>query len=101
MEISIGIRLNCEVSKDDEVNAYVSCCPSLDVCSQGDTEQEATENLDEAIYLFLSSCYDRGTLNKVLKDCGFTQDITSNKAKPSFVLREPLQHDAQTAIATY
>jgi predicted RNase H-like HicB family nuclease len=35
-----------------EGNGYVSLCPELDIASQGDTVQEARENLREALELF-------------------------------------------------
>lgn len=35
-----------------EGNAYVSLCPQLDIASQGNTVQEARENLQEALELF-------------------------------------------------
>ncbi|KAF0127253.1 MAG: hypothetical protein FD189_321 [Elusimicrobia bacterium] len=34
---------------------YVALCPELDVVSQGNTTEEAIENLKEAIELFLKS----------------------------------------------
>jgi predicted RNase H-like HicB family nuclease len=34
-------------------DGYVSLCPELDVASQGDTIQEARDNLVEAVALFL------------------------------------------------
>ena len=36
-----------------EGSGYVSLCPQLDIASQGDTVQEARENLREALELFL------------------------------------------------
>lgn len=56
--------------KKDEVG-FVSHCPEFDIYSQGDTEESAKKNLKEAIFLFFQSCYDRGTLLDVLKDCGY------------------------------
>jgi predicted RNase H-like HicB family nuclease len=38
-----------------EGTAYVSLCPELDIASQGDTVQEARENLREALELFFES----------------------------------------------
>ena len=35
-----------------EGNGYVSLCPELDVASQGDTIEQARENLQEALELF-------------------------------------------------
>ncbi|MDG4555727.1 MAG: type II toxin-antitoxin system HicB family antitoxin [Candidatus Competibacter sp.] len=38
-----------------EGNDYVSLCPQLDIASQGDTVQEARENLREALELFFEA----------------------------------------------
>jgi predicted RNase H-like HicB family nuclease len=38
-----------------EGNGYVSLCPELDIASQGDTVQEAKENLREALELFFET----------------------------------------------
>jgi predicted RNase H-like HicB family nuclease len=36
-----------------EGDGYVSLCPELDIASQGDTVEQAKQNLTEAIELFL------------------------------------------------
>lgn len=66
------IQIEKKVWHDPETGLYVSHCFPLDVCSQGDTEEEAANNLNEAIQIFLSTCYEMGTLNEVLKECGLT-----------------------------
>lgn len=38
-----------------EGDGYVSLCPQLDIASQGDTVQEARENLREALELFFET----------------------------------------------
>ncbi len=38
-----------------EGNGYVSLCPQLDIASQGDTIQEARENLREVLELFFEA----------------------------------------------
>lgn len=38
-----------------EGNGYISFCPEVDVASQGDTVQEASANLREAVELFFES----------------------------------------------
>ena len=63
-----------------EGNYFVSWCYPLDVSSQGKTREEAIKNLGEAIRLFITSCYERGTLDRVLKDCGFIA-FTETKSK--------------------
>jgi len=45
----------------------VARCPILDVASQGETEAKARANLEEALSLFFVSCFERGTLDLVLK----------------------------------
>jgi predicted RNase H-like HicB family nuclease len=38
-----------------EEDGYVSLCPELDIASQGDTIEEARENLREALELFFET----------------------------------------------
>ena len=38
-----------------EGNGYVSLCPELDIASQGDSIEEARENLIEALELFFET----------------------------------------------
>ncbi|MCE5311826.1 MAG: type II toxin-antitoxin system HicB family antitoxin [Nitrospiraceae bacterium] len=38
-----------------EGNGYVSLCPELDIASQGDSVEEARNNLKEAIELFFET----------------------------------------------
>ena len=66
------IPIEQKVWNDLETGLYVSHCDPLDVCSQGETEEEAINNLNEAIQVFLSTCYEMGTLNEVLIECGLT-----------------------------
>ena len=42
-----------------ENNGYVSLCPELDIASQGDSVEEARDNLREAIELFLNLLHHR------------------------------------------
>jgi predicted RNase H-like HicB family nuclease len=56
---------------------FVASCNMLDVHSQGETEKKAFENLKEALELFLISCFERGTLEAVLKECGFAPSKTA------------------------
>jgi len=67
--IILNIQLSFEIAKKEKW--YVASCPALDVFSQGETEKQAENNLKEALCLFLTSCIEMGTLNAVLKECGF------------------------------
>ena len=53
------------VEKDTEAGGYVIYCPTLKGCvSQGETEQEALENIKDAIKTYLDSVEDLKRLNK-------------------------------------
>jgi predicted RNase H-like HicB family nuclease len=58
MKNSIGYTMHFKVvlEEDEEVGGYVVSCPSLPGCfSQGDTMDEALENIKEAIQACLES----------------------------------------------
>lgn len=56
------------IKKKDYVVAY---CPEMDIYSQGDNEDEARRNLDEAVHILLDETSKTGTLAEVLKDSGY------------------------------
>ncbi len=43
---------------EQEGGAFVALCPELDIASQGATVEEATDNLKEAVEVFLSAADD-------------------------------------------
>jgi len=50
------MRFKVILEKDEEVGGYIVSCPSLPGCySQGDTVEEALENIKEAIQACLES----------------------------------------------
>lgn len=81
----ITFSMNIPVDVNREGEMYISCCPPLDVYSQGSTEDEAIRNLIEACQVFVESCFERGTLEQVLKDCGFSptrkKPVQNNKMR--------------------
>ena len=42
----------------EEDGGFVSLCPELDIASQGDTVEEALQNLKEAVEMFLEAAPD-------------------------------------------
>ena len=46
-------QLTAIIEREDD--GYVSLCPELDIASQGDTIEEARENLREALELFFKT----------------------------------------------
>ena len=58
----------CSIKRED--GFHVASCSPLDVHSQGESASEAKSNLAEAIQLFVETCIEQGTLDKVLADAG-------------------------------
>lgn len=71
MEITVQFSAKLPVKFTKKRKWVLASCPILDVHSQGETENKARKNLAEALSLFFVSCFERGTLDSVLKDCGF------------------------------
>jgi len=57
-----------------EGDGYVSLCPELDIASQGDTVEEARENLKEALELFFE-CASPDEVERRLCDDVFVTQI--------------------------
>lgn len=67
--VTFQLYLRAVFSEED--GWIVACFPDIDVASQGKTREEAVHNLIEATQLFVESCYERGSLDEMLKACGF------------------------------
>jgi predicted RNase H-like HicB family nuclease len=80
MEVAIEFKLPMRVQKKG--NWFVSSCPALDVVSQGRTKAEAEQNLADALYSFLISCYEAETLEKVLHEAGFVRSAATQRTHP-------------------
>jgi predicted RNase H-like HicB family nuclease len=67
--VEIKVKLRCFARFDGE--RWISRCPSLDLYSQGGTEEEATASLKEAVELWMESCLERETLPRALRELGW------------------------------
>ena len=92
MQIGIEFRLPAKIRKKGKW--YVSSCASLDVHSQGHTREEARQNLIDALDFFLESCFERGTLEEVLRDAGFVPGGAYRRAKR----RRPLKDEESVKV---
>ena len=54
-----------------EGDCYVGLCRELDVSSFGDSPEDASDSLQEAVELFLEGCEELGTLDEVLEESSF------------------------------
>jgi predicted RNase H-like HicB family nuclease len=91
--MQIGFKLPFEIKKEDDW--YIASCPVLDVHSQGKTEKQAKKNLVEALYLFLISCFQRGTIDDVLKECGFEPGHSMKKPDGTKYLNVEIPFDVK------
>jgi len=66
MQGSMEFNLPAQVKKKGEW--FISSCNLLDVHSQGHTREQAERNLQDAVATYLLSCYERGTLEVVLRE---------------------------------
>jgi len=68
-----GLAGNIPIQIFPEAGGYVSSCPALGVASQGDTRDEAEENLKGALVMFFEELIRAGSLDEVLKECGWAR----------------------------
>jgi len=47
------MQFTATVKKDNETGLYVAWCPELDIASQGESVEDALNNLKEALELYL------------------------------------------------
>ena len=67
------MRINFTTQIWQEGNLFVSYAPELDISSCGKTVEEAEAHLQEAVEGFVEAAQDRGTLEEVLEEAGFTR----------------------------
>jgi predicted RNase H-like HicB family nuclease len=56
-----------------EGNGYVSLCPELDIASQGETIEEARNNLQEALELFFEAASKEEIKDRLREEVYITQ----------------------------
>jgi predicted RNase H-like HicB family nuclease len=56
-----------------EGNGYVSLCPELDIASQGDTIEQARDNLKEALELFFETASPEEIKQRLHEEIYLTQ----------------------------
>ena len=86
--ITVQFNLHLPASVTKKRKWFVASCPILDVHSQGETEEQAKKNLAEALALFFISCHERGTLDAILKECGFMPLYPSSPPKKMSLIPE-------------
>ncbi len=74
------IKIEVQFIKEEEM--FVAFSPALDLSSCGETFEEAQDNFEEAVNIFLEECSKDGTLSDVLESLGWKK---INKPSPRWV----------------
>ena len=91
MRIEVNFEVVLPFAVKREGKWYISGCPILDVYSQGTTQKKAVTNLVEALQVFLLSCFERGALDQVLRDCGFKPAPGARLQPPKRAARKSIE----------
>jgi predicted RNase H-like HicB family nuclease len=67
------MRKQLTVIIEREGDGYVSLCPELDIASQGDSIEEARDNLKEAVELFFDTASDTEIRSRLHEEVYVTQ----------------------------
>lgn len=71
MRALLNFELKVPVDVYNGSAAFIARCPIFDVSSQGKTPAKAKKNLVDALTLFVTICSEMGTLDEVMRECGF------------------------------
>ena len=77
------IEFNIRVKYKREGDVIVAVCDDLGVYTQGETQEEAEENLKEAVALFVESANEMGTLFDILTESGIVPIKKDKPRKPT------------------
>jgi predicted RNase H-like HicB family nuclease len=84
VEITIN-KVEVAIRHDDDADVFVGFCPRFKVYSQGETQEEALEAVGSAVALRLSTAFEHGRINTILRQAGFERIAKSSNgsAPPS------------------
>lgn len=99
MRALANIQLKLPFVMEKEGDVFVASCPILDIVSQGSNHDDALQNLNEALILFIETCFDMGTLEDVLKSCGFKPDGQDDESQIQDMLDVLVPLTAQNATS--
>ena len=71
-QIDLWYRLQAAIREDRQTKSYVAYCPTIDLYSAGRTRVKAKQALKAAAVTYVRICHERGILNSVLQEKGFT-----------------------------
>lgn len=71
MQNEVKVSVNLQVALRLDGDTWVGVCPSLDLASQGETEDLALQAVTDAVEVWFESCLERGVLAQALEASGF------------------------------
>jgi predicted RNase H-like HicB family nuclease len=82
--------------REEPEGGYSAICTNLEIASQGDTVDEALENVREAVELYLESAKELNMTDEVLDKLG----LTKNDLKNGKILSKSFKTEIQVKITT-
>ena len=93
MKATFTSSISFPIDVKNENRYHLASCSVLDVWACGKTQQGAVNNLKETLQVFLAYCFEHGTLEMVLKGCGFTtlkRTLCQDSTHPIYEIDVPL-----------
>ena len=79
MSGTIDIKISLTVNIIQKEGYFLASCDQLDVHAEGDTEEQATQHIQDALQGFLECCIEMGTLDTVMRQAGFNKIVRRKK----------------------
>lgn len=98
MKTTVTFSINLPYRTRQEGRGFVAWCPLVDVSSFGETRERAVAMLAEAVNLFISECFRMGTLDQVLRECGFAKAVKA-ESRPRQTVAINLPADISLRLA--
>ena len=75
-QLAVSFKLGAVIREDSQTDCFVSYCPAIDIYSAGRNRIEAKKALTSAAGMYVRHCYQRGILDLVLREKGFSASST-------------------------
>ena len=89
--LNVTFSLTGYFREDEETKSFVVYCPLLDIYTAVSDRADVEPAMRSAADLFIHVCYDRGILEKVLRERGFKRSTAGQAPGSDFIaVRESL-----------
>jgi len=84
----ITVKIEFSVVVEEKEGYFLASCDSLDVYAEGATHDDAKDHIGEALDVFVTTCIEMGSLERVLSDAGYKKAVHEDTVRPN--LKEEL-----------